>query len=538
MAVLELRKLSIALAGAFLFGIPSPAMDVHVSTGGADDGADGSAERPFRTLSGAIARVFPETGAPDQPISILVEAGVYGDGEKFPIAVAPKGPLAILGAPGGTVTLRGENEEALLEVTAGPECPSVRVERIQFQGGLSGVTVVGTNQAVFAAEIKGNRFLGQRYQGLEVVVAAGGSTTAVVTGNSVEGSPVYAIDLGTQRNGEMLIQVEDNRIEDPSAPPPVPVSGSTITRYGVSVFVDLESRLSGRIDRNSIFDFPVGMLIFTESFEGLPAKMDLTISNCLIAGRPAAEHGRLRNGFYLGLRPMMQTDLRIFHSTVVNAGGFAVYQEEPADFAQADEARVEVAGCIFGGPMQGEFSAETGDRMLPAYFRVHHNVLPPDSKRTGDGNLPADPRLSESYEPLPGSPAIEFQDPAPEYGDSDLRGACRVADGDGDGIYRIDAGAIERAGPCERDSRRFSRGDCDVNSQLEITDPVKVLSYLFLGGSRPTCPDACDSNDDGTLDIADGVFTLSYLYAGGGEPPLPFPLPGLDPTPDALGECR
>jgi hypothetical protein len=310
------------------------------------------------------------------------------------------------------------------------------------------------------------------------------------------------------------------------------------SRYGVSVFVDLESTLSGRIDRNSIFDFPVGMLIFTESFEGSPAKMDLTISNCLITGRPTAENGRLRHGFYLGLRPVMKTDLRIFHSTVINAGGFAVYQEEPADFTQAEEARVEVAGCIFAGLSKGEFSAETEGRTLPAYFRVHDNILPVDSKRTGDGNRPADPQLSAEYEPLPGSPAIDSQDFTAEFGDLDLRRGCRVADGNGDGIYRIDAGAIERPGACERDSRRFFRGDCDLNSALEITDPVRVLSYLFLGGSQPTCPDACDSNDDGILDISDGVFTIAYLYAAGKEPPLPFPAKGADPTPDTQGECK
>jgi uncharacterized protein DUF1565 len=538
MLVLKLRRSTIVLAGALLFSIPAASMEVHVSTAGSNETADGSAEKPFRTITEALTRVIPQSGAPDQPVIILVEAGVYATDEKFPITVAPKASLAIIGPTAGTAALQGGNEEALLEVTVGPECPSVRVQRIEFRGGLSAVTVVGTNQAVFEAAIQENRFLGQRYQGLEVVAAAGGSTTAVITGNTVEGSPVYAIDLGTQRKGELLVQVEDNRVADPSPPPPVPVSGSTITRYGVSVFVDLESRLSGRIDRNSIFDFPVGMLIFTESFEGVPAKMDLTIANCLIAGRPAAEHGRLRNGFYLGLRPVMKTDLRIVHSTVADASGFAVYQEEPADFAQAEEARVEVAGCIFAGPMQGVFSAETDGRALPAYFRVHDNLLPTDSTRTGDGNLPADPRLSEAYEPLPGSPAVDALDDAPEFGDSDLRGGCRVADGDGDGIYRIDAGAIERAGPCERDSRRFFRGDCDLNSELEITDPLKTLTYLFLGGIRPTCPDACDSNDDGTLDIADGVYTLSYLYAGGRQPPLPFPFLGADSTPDGLGECR
>jgi hypothetical protein len=49
------------------------------------------------------------------------------------------------------------------------------------------------------------------------------------------------------------------------------------------------------------------------------------------------------------------------------------------------------------------------------------------------------------------------------------------------------------------------------------------------------CLDAGDGNDDGTLDITDAIFILAHLFLGGPAPPRPYPEPGDDPTPDALG---
>ena len=42
-------------------------------------------------------------------------------------------------------------------------------------------------------------------------------------------------------------------------------------------------------------------------------------------------------------------------------------------------------------------------------------------------------------------------------------------------------------------------------------------------------------NDDGSLDLSDAVNLLDFLFTGGGAPEAPFPLAGLDPTPDSLG---
>lgn len=80
----------------------------------------------------------------------------------------------------------------------------------------------------------------------------------------------------------------------------------------------------------------------------------------------------------------------------------------------------------------------------------------------------------------------------------------------------------------------FIRGDVTTDGQLNLSDPVVTLQYLFVGGEMP-CASAADHDDSGTLDLGDGVSLLSYLFAGGSPPALPFPTAGTDPTPDSLG---
>jgi hypothetical protein len=80
----------------------------------------------------------------------------------------------------------------------------------------------------------------------------------------------------------------------------------------------------------------------------------------------------------------------------------------------------------------------------------------------------------------------------------------------------------------------FIRGDMNADGALDISDPVGVLQYMFLGDSAPDCLDRADSNDDGAVNITDPIIILELLFLGGAALPEPFPEPGTDPTPDAL----
>lgn len=81
----------------------------------------------------------------------------------------------------------------------------------------------------------------------------------------------------------------------------------------------------------------------------------------------------------------------------------------------------------------------------------------------------------------------------------------------------------------------FKRGDTNADGQVDISDPIFTLCFLFLGGTAPPCDDAADTNDDGTLDISDPVGLLNFLFVGQSSPPSPFGECGVDPTPDGLG---
>jgi hypothetical protein len=82
----------------------------------------------------------------------------------------------------------------------------------------------------------------------------------------------------------------------------------------------------------------------------------------------------------------------------------------------------------------------------------------------------------------------------------------------------------------------FRRGDATADGVTNLTDPISILNFLFLGGSSPPCPDAADADDSGGVDITDAVRILNFLFLGGSPPPAPFPACGADPSQDGL-EC-
>ena len=106
-----------------------------------------------------------------------------------------------------------------------------------------------------------------------------------------------------------------------------------------------------------------------------------------------------------------------------------------------------------------------------------------------------------------------------------------------EGSYRLDAigyGAMPRQGS----SGSFRRGDSNGDAEVDLSDALRTLGYLFLGAPPPDCPDAADANDDARIDISDAVGTLGFLFLGSAAPPPPGPFEcGADPTGDALGAC-
>jgi hypothetical protein len=77
----------------------------------------------------------------------------------------------------------------------------------------------------------------------------------------------------------------------------------------------------------------------------------------------------------------------------------------------------------------------------------------------------------------------------------------------------------------------FKRGDVDLNGVIDLTDPVALLSYLFLGTPASECFDAADVDDSGDLTLTDAIVSLTWQFLGGPPPPAPGPAGcGPDPT--------
>jgi hypothetical protein len=82
---------------------------------------------------------------------------------------------------------------------------------------------------------------------------------------------------------------------------------------------------------------------------------------------------------------------------------------------------------------------------------------------------------------------------------------------------------------------RFRRGDANDDGEVDISDVVMTLGYLFLGFRDLRCEDAADVDDSGVINVSDAQYLLMYLF-NKGDPPHPPTLPsgGFDTTPDSL----
>ncbi len=85
--------------------------------------------------------------------------------------------------------------------------------------------------------------------------------------------------------------------------------------------------------------------------------------------------------------------------------------------------------------------------------------------------------------------------------------------------------------------QNIKRGDVNASGDLNLTDAVVLLGFLFLGSPTSlSCENAADVNDSNDLNLTDAVVLLGNLFLGN---PTTLPAPGdqcgVDPTnPSAL----
>ena len=67
-------------------------------------------------------------------------------------------------------------------------------------------------------------------------------------------------------------------------------------------------------------------------------------------------------------------------------------------------------------------------------------------------------------------------------------------------------------------SKSFTRGDANGDGDINITDVVFLVNYLFLDGPAPTPLEGGDADSSGEVDIADAIFLINYLFLDGPPP--------------------
>lgn len=67
----------------------------------------------------------------------------------------------------------------------------------------------------------------------------------------------------------------------------------------------------------------------------------------------------------------------------------------------------------------------------------------------------------------------------------------------------------------------FRRGDHDGSGQVDFTDSLTRLRFLFLGSNPSTCLEASDFDNSGEVDFSDSINELKFLFLGTIVPPAP-----------------
>jgi hypothetical protein len=61
-------------------------------------------------------------------------------------------------------------------------------------------------------------------------------------------------------------------------------------------------------------------------------------------------------------------------------------------------------------------------------------------------------------------------------------------------------------------------GDANGSGNVNISDAVALISYIFSGGAAPIPLLAGDANCDGTVNISDAVYLIAFIFSGGAAP--------------------
>lgn len=219
-----------------LLAAPLAATDYHVATTGNDLSGDGSAAKPWRS----VTRGMLAAGAGDR---ILVEAGTYDSfhGESFPLVV--KSGVTVLGSLTGITTIDGAGVFVPLMVVTDHTEPTV-LQRLRFDGEVNIIEVFGNPvdlQVLDCVFLGGRKALNHS--------AAGGPAALTFDRNVVQGMDEDGLnwEASDAAASTHLLLIRDNRLQ-----------GKALSLHGVRVAASGEVAVQLDLSRNNIDKYGVG----------------------------------------------------------------------------------------------------------------------------------------------------------------------------------------------------------------------------------------------------------------------------------------
>ena len=82
--------------------------------------------------------------------------------------------------------------------------------------------------------------------------------------------------------------------------------------------------------------------------------------------------------------------------------------------------------------------------------------------------------------------------------------------------------------PFTYDGGSFLRGDATDDGRIDISDPLKIV-YTLFAGQTIECDDAADVDDNEQINVTDAIYLLDFMFREGPAPAAPYPAFGPDP---------
>ncbi len=61
-------------------------------------------------------------------------------------------------------------------------------------------------------------------------------------------------------------------------------------------------------------------------------------------------------------------------------------------------------------------------------------------------------------------------------------------------------------------------GDANSDDEVNVSDAVYIINYVFTGGQAPEPLESGDSNCDGDVNVSDAVYIINFVFTGGNDP--------------------